>query len=295
MKPKKVIIDTDLGDDVDDAVAVALAVLSPEIEVAGITTVFKDTKARAEMVKDLLEFYQMGRIPVYTGQGLPLIERPKMEKPIQYSILRNEYEPEQSLNAVEFMIKTAAENDNVCIVAMGPLTNLGLAFLKAPEIMKRVEIIGMGGAFLNSYPEWNIICDPEAARIVTDFAENLTMLGLDVTKHTKLTTQEMEVVKNSVNPAVQYLYKGMEIFMDKTGFPITLHDALLIACLIDRETVTLKKGDYTVELKGELTRGTIVHKTNYYDEVCETEKDFYYAVDLDLQRFKNIVMERVFR
>lgn len=295
MKPKKVIIDTDLGDDVDDAVAVALAVLSPEIEVAGITTVFKDTKARAEMVKDLLEFYQMGRIPVYTGQGLPLIERPKMEKPIQYSILRNEYEPEQSLNAVDFMIKTAAENDNVCIVAMGPLTNLGLAFLKAPEIMKRVEIIGMGGAFLNSYPEWNIICDPEAARIVTDFAENLTMLGLDVTKHTKLTTQEMEVVKNSVNPAVQYLYKGMEIFMDKTGFPITLHDALLIACLIDRETVTLKKGNYTVELKGELTRGTIVHKTNYYDEVCETEKDFYYAVDLDLQRFKNIVMERVFR
>ncbi|MBE5985137.1 MAG: nucleoside hydrolase, partial [Paenibacillaceae bacterium] len=216
-------------------------------------------------------------------------------KPIQYSILRNEYEPEQSLNAVDFMIKTAAENDNVCIVAMGPLTNLGLAFLKAPEIMKRVEIIGMGGAFLNSYPEWNIICDPEAARIVTDFAENLTMLGLDVTKYTKLTTQEMEVVKNSVNPAVQYLYKGMEIFMDKTGFPITLHDALLIASLIDRETVTLKKGDYTVELKGELTRGTIVHKTNYYDAVCETEKDFYYAVDLDLQRFKNIVMERVFR
>lgn len=295
MKPKKVIIDTDLGDDVDDAVAIALAVLSPEIEVAGITTVFKDTKARAEMVKDLLEFYQMSKIPVYTGQGLPLIERPKMEKPIQYSILRNEYEPEQSLDAVDFMIKTATENDNVCIVAMGPLTNLGLAFLKAPEIMKRVEIIGMGGAFLNSYPEWNIICDPEAARIVTDFAENLTMLGLDVTKHTKLTTQEMEVVKNSVNPAVQYLYKGMEIFMDKTGFPITLHDALLIACLIDRETVTLKKGDYTVELKGELTRGTIVHKTNYYNEVCETEKDFYYAVDLDLQRFKNIVMERVFR
>ncbi|WP_349670181.1 nucleoside hydrolase, partial [Lacrimispora sp.] len=243
MKPKKVIIDTDLGDDVDDAVAVALAVLSPEIEVAGITTVFKDTKARAEMVKDLLEFYQMGRIPVYTGQGLPLIERPKMEKPIQYSILRNEYEPEQSLNAVDFMIKTAAENDNVCIVAMGPLTNLGLAFLKAPEIMKRVEIIGMGGAFLNSYPEWNIICDPEAARIVTDFAENLTMLGLDVTKHTKLTAIEMEEVKNSTQPVVQYLYKGMEIFMDKTGFPITLHDALLIACLIDRETVTLKKGD----------------------------------------------------
>lgn len=295
MKLKKVIIDTDLGDDVDDAVAIALAVLSPEIEVAGITTVFKDTKARAEMVKDLLEFYQMGRIPVYTGQGLPLIERPKMEKPIQYSILRNEYEPEQSLDAVDFMIKTATENDNVCIVAMGPLTNLGLAFLKAPEIMKRVEIIGMGGAFLNSYPEWNIICDPEAARIVTDFAENLTMLGLDITKHTKLTAKEMEVVKNSVNPSVQYLYKGMEIFMDKTGFPITLHDVLLIACLIDRETVTLKKGDYTVELKGELTRGTIVHKTNYYDEVCETEKDFYYAVDLDLQRFKNIVMERVFR
>ena len=295
MKPKKVIIDTDLGDDVDDAVAIALAVLSPEIEVAGITTVFKDTKARAEMVKDLLEFYQMGRIPVYTGQGLPVIERPKMEKPIQYSILRNEYEPEQSLDAVDFMIKTATENDNVCIVAMGPLTNLGLAFLKAPEIMKRVEIIGMGGAFLNSYPEWNIICDPEAARIVTDFAENLTMLGLDVTKYTKLTAKEMEEVKNSIHPAIQYLYKGMEIFMDKTGFPITLHDALLIACLIDRETVTLKKGDYTVELKGELTRGTIVHKTNYYDEVCETEKDFYYAVDLDLQRFKNIVMERVFR
>lgn len=80
----KILIDTDLGDDTDDAAAVIMALNSPELEIVGITTVFKDTIKRAEMVIELCEQYGRADIPVYSGFGLPLIERPKYEEdPIQ--------------------------------------------------------------------------------------------------------------------------------------------------------------------------------------------------------------------
>lgn len=296
MEKIKIIIDTDLGDDVDDAAAIALAVNSPEIEVIGITTVYKNVVARAQMAADLLRIYNRSDIPVYAGQGMPIIERfDVQEEPIQYEILQERHEIDVSVYAADFIIETIARDTEVCIVAMGPMTNLALAFLKAPGIMKNARIIGMGGAFLNSLPEWNIKCDPEAARIVTDYSNNLTLLGLDVTKFCKLTTEQLKSVSSMEDTRVRYLYKGMQKFMHETGYPITLHDVLIIAYLIDETVLSLKQGDFTVELRGELTRGTIVHKTNYYEIENESERLFHYAVGLDLEKFRNIVMGRVFK
>lgn len=296
MKKKKIIINTDLGDDVDDGAAIALALQSPEIEILGITTVFKNTRARADMVRDLLAFYHREDIPVYAGFGMPIIERPDVsEFPIQYDILRKSYNsPASPDEAVDFIIRTVSEDQEVTVIEMGPQTNLAHAFLRAPEIMKKAKIIGMGGAFLNSCPEWNILCDPEAARIVTDFAGHLIMFGLDVTKYCKLSSEQLKKLQNTSKQDLQYMYKGMQLFMNKTGLVITLHDVLLIAYLIDESVAALKQEDYTVELKGELTRGTILHKSSYYELENEVSRPFYYAVDLDINKFMDIVIHRLF-
>lgn len=292
---KSILINTDIGDDVDDAVALALALNSDELEIKGITTVFKNTELRAHMVKDLLDMYDRSDIPVYIGYGVPLIERvDSKEAPIQIELLHKKHSINLEKDAVDFIIDTVKEEPNTIIVEMGPQTNLAMAFLKAPEVMKQANIIAMGGAFSSTFPEWNIVCDPEAARIVTDFAENLTMIGLDVTRYCKVPQNQLNKIKESSNPQLQYLYKGMEMFMERTGYPITLHDALLIAYLIDEKLITLNQGDYSVELNGSLTRGTIVHKTNYYEVEQAVDKKFFYASDINLNEIMNLIMKRAF-
>jgi len=240
---KRILIDTDLGDDTDDAAALIMAMNSTEFEIVGITTVYQNTYKRAEMVLDLCEQYGKKEIEVCAGYGIPLIERPDYEEdPIQYEILRK----------------------------------------------------AMGGVFSSSSPEWNIRCDPEAARIVMDFAEHLIMFGLDVTKYCRISEEFLEKLCPPGNERMQYYKRGTEIFKEKTGYPITFHDALLIAYLLDPTVVNLRQNDFNVELSGENTRGAIVYKTNAYDIHVEVEKDFKYAEWFDAEKFRSIVKERIY-
>jgi len=120
------------------------------------------------------------------------------------------------------------------------------------------------------------------------------MIGLDVTKYCKVAEYLLIKFKESNTPQIQYLYKGMEVFMRETGHPITLHDALLIVYLIKENLITLKQGDFGVELCGTHTRGTIIHKSNYYEIEPKVDKRFYYAVDLDLSKAMELILNRVF-
>lgn len=293
---KKILIDTDLGDDIDDAAALMMAFNSPELDIVGITTVFLDTEKRARMVTDLCGWYGKTDIPVLAGARSPLIERPDInQEPIQYGILRNEnlYEPDRSEDAADFIIRMVRENPDLIIVEMGEMTNLGIAFYREPQLMKNVEIIAMGGVFKNCYPEWNLKCDPEAARIVMDYANNLKMFGLDVTKYCKLPPELLESLCTKENERMQYYKRGTEIFRESTGYIMTLHDALLIAYLVCEDVVTLKKEDFTVELNGEKTRGAIVLQGNAYDLETESKREFYYAEHVDLEKFYAIVKEKL--
>lgn len=294
---KRILIDTDLGDDTDDAAALIMAMNSTELEIVGITTVYQNTYKRAEMVLDLCEQYGKKEIEVCAGYGIPLIERPYYEEdPIQYEILRKErkYPVYQEMNGAEFIIQKAKENPDLTIVEMGAMTNLAKAFYEAPDIMKQTNIIAMGGVFSSSFPEWNIRCDPEAARIVMDYAEHLTMFGLDVTKYCRISEEFLEKLCPPGNERMHYYKRGTEIFKEKTGYPITFHDALLIAYLLDPTVVNLRQNDFNVELSGENTRGAIVYKTNAYDIHVEVEKDFKYAEWVDVEKFRSIVKERIY-
>lgn len=294
---KNILFDTDLGDDVDDAAALIMALNSPELNIVGITTVFKDTWKRAEMVLELCEMYGRKDIPVYAGCSTPIIERLDIgEAPIQYEILERvrTQEVHNELDAPDFIIQEVKRDPDLILVVMGAMTNIGVAFHRAPDIMQYANIIAMGGVFSSSSPEWNIKCDPEAVRLVLDYAQHMKMFGLEVTKHCFVSDEMMDEICPADNPRMQYFKKGAEVFRRKTGYVYTFHDALLTAYLLEPEIVNLKQSDFNVELAGENTRGAIVFKTNAYDLHTEVEKDFYYAETMNVDKFRKIVKERMY-
>lgn len=294
---KKVLIDTDLGDDVDDAAALIMALNSPELEIVGITTVYLDTVKRAEMVLDLCSMYGREDIPVCAGFSTPLIERPDPKTaPIQYKILETERKEQliKDCDGADFIIQKVKEYPDLTIVAIGCMTNLGIAFYREPELMKHVKIIAMGGVFSSSFPEWNIKCDPEAARIVMDYAGHLKMFGLEVTKYCLIPDDLMETLCTPQNKRLQYFKRGIRIFREKTGFVYTFHDALLIAYLLDENVSEIEQSNYTVELSGCRTRGAIVFNTNAYDLHADIQKDFYYAKSINVERFRELIKQRFF-
>lgn len=319
----KIWINTDIGDDIDDAAAIALALRSPEIEILGISTAYQNTVKRKQMVLQLLEQYGRTDIPVYAGHGMPLIERTDVQaEPLQYELVKSwgagyqdkaDVEEPDEVNpseAIAAIIETFRTNPDAYFVEMALQTNLAMAFLQAPEVMRSARIIGMGGAFQNAFPEWNIKLDPEAARIVTDYAQNLILFGLDVTKYCRLEEKQVQKIRESSSGQVNYLYEGMKIFQAKTGYPYTLHDAVCITYLVAHDTAKLKPGEYTVELHGEKTRGTMVDLSSYYTIETDSsgqkstddtdakegsnEKHFFHAVSIDRDKTMQLIWKRVY-
>ena len=297
MDTVRILIDTDLGDDVDDAAAFMLALSCKAVEIAGVTTVFKETKKRAWMVKDLLGLYGRGDIPVCAGYGSPIMggRKTNWEEPIQYGLVKDvpvdQETPEDDIHADDFIIQKVKEDKNLVILAMGAMTNLAMAFLKEPELMRNVPIIGMGGAFMNSSPEWNILCDPEAAFIVMEQSRELILLGLDVTKFLRIDRERLDSWKARKDRIMDYFLEGVRMFREATGYPVTFHDVLLVAYLIDPKVVSLKRGNFAVELSGKHTRGAMVDMTSYYEINPQVESDFRFAYSVDLERFYRILDE----
>lgn len=295
METIRVLFDTDLGDDVDDAAALILALRCPQLEITGVTTVFKDTVKRAELVRDLLSRAGRPEIPVYAGYGKAFVERrfDETEEPIQYGLLEGtvteSHAEEKGQCAVDFILDTLKKQPDTVILAMGSMTNLAMACMKDPKTMENARIVAMGGAFLSSYPEWNIICDPEAADIVVRTCRNLICMGLDVTKYLGVDETRLNQWKMSGDLLLKYFLKGVGMFQKATGFPVTFHDVLLVAYLLDPQVVTLKKGSFAVELAGRLTRGTMVDQSNYYEIDPQPEEGLLFATKVDTECFFRIL------
>ena len=178
----KIIIDTDIGDDADDALAICLALKSEELEVMGITTVFRNTAARAQIAVRLLQLMGRTDIPVYAGIGHPLVAEADVETvPIQLLAGMEELEYRKDMDGVEYLRRSlSASQGDITLVTIGPLTNVGVLLCKHPEVKGKIkEIVMMGGAYYMHYNEWNILCDPEAAHIVYSSGVPIRAIGLD--------------------------------------------------------------------------------------------------------------------
>ena len=288
MKPISIILDTDIGDDVDDALALAIALNSPEIELLGVTTVFRDAPRRALLTQQILGLFNQS-VPVRAGCSKPLLlswdELPggaNLGK--QFEALDASLQYEETQHAVDFIIETAQnfdEENPLTICPIGPLTNIALLLAKAPEIIPRIRIVLMGGWWSESNAEWNIKCDPEAAAIVFSSGANLTMVGIDVTRKCVLSEAQVEQFNEAGTPRAKFLYDLIKLWKHK----VTLHDPLTLLTLFD-DCVQFENKHIEVELCGD-KRGCTVE--------TEGAPNCRAAVAVDADRAVNLFMERVLK
>ena len=182
--PIPIIFDTDIGDDVDDALALALALQSPELDVKAITTVSDQAALRSRLVWKELGVFGRQDIPIGTGAEEPLLDLVRTGRHPQFDVLTAEdVVPGPSLRAVDLIIRTLLDSPRkITIVPVGPLTNIALALKTEPRIKEKIErIVLMGGAYQILQPEYNVYCDRIASEIVFRSGVPITGVGLDVT------------------------------------------------------------------------------------------------------------------
>ena len=210
MKEKiPVLIDTDIGDDIDDAFALCLAMRSPEIRLLGVTTVHRCAKHRARMAKALLRAGGFGYVPVHAGDSRPLKCTSVYGRPIDYADLPHSYDSEyddvsyDGDDAVSFLAETLKKSsDKVTIVTLGALTNLARLLCEHPEVHEKIGLTcTMGGAYSMNWGEYNFCCDPEAAAVVLESGLPQHCVGVDVTFQCKLNGELLEQSVRSPIPA----------------------------------------------------------------------------------------------
>ncbi|MCI8441421.1 MAG: nucleoside hydrolase [Provencibacterium sp.] len=204
------LIDTDIGDDIDDAYAIAAALGHAGEQIIGITTVFKNTDGRARLARKLLSLSPYPDIPVYAGSGNGLRRTyncagpfPQWGEELQEAVCGYD----RSLGAAQFIVQMARQyGKRLIIIGIAALTNIAQAILEAPEVMADIGGLSiMGGGFFMHCTEWNILCDPEAARIVMKSGIPKKFAGLDVTLQLRMDGRETRQLCSGQTPLQRYL------------------------------------------------------------------------------------------
>jgi purine nucleosidase len=309
MTPTRIIIDTDPG--VDDALAVLLALASPEIQLEALTTtqgnVIVEKATRNAL--SVLELAHASHIPVAQGSMFPLVQPLRASDSVHgASGIGNSKLPEPRSkpvpqHAVDYLIeRVLAEPNQISIFSIGPLTNIAMAIRKAPGFAKAVkEFVIMGGAIHeggNATPlaEFNIFVDPHAAHIVFHSDIPITLIPLDATHKCLLEQEHMDRLLKIKSPVSRFISEAAEVYLKSSlerGYPgSALHDPLTLATIIAPELLTLKEHYVDVDISGGVSMG-------------KTFADFYHmthkpvnmkvALDVRAEDFIELFLQRMER
>ncbi|MCL7405642.1 MAG: nucleoside hydrolase [Marivivens sp.] len=312
MAPRKIIIDTDPGQ--DDAVAILLALGSPDdIDLLGITAVAGNvplplTQKNARIVCELA-----GRpdVKVFAGCDAPMkrklvtAEHVHGKTGLDGPQLPDPKMPLQDQHAVDFIIETLRNEPSgtVTLCPIGPLTNIATAFERAPDIIPRVqEIVLMGGAYFevgNITPaaEFNIYVDPEAAQIVFQSGVPLVVMPLDVTHKALTTKSRIDAFRNMGTHVGTMVAEWTDFFerfdMEKYGSEgAPLHDPCTIAYLIDPHLFSGRYINVEIETQSELTLGMTVAD---WWRVTGRKPNALFIGDLHAEGFYRLLTDRISR
>jgi inosine-uridine nucleoside N-ribohydrolase len=253
--PTKIIIDTDIGDDVDDAFAVGLALTSPEVEIVGITTAWGDTRLRARMVDRLLAETGSASIPV--AEGIATQSKTPFS---QARWAQGGAGPRTHPAAVDFLLGQIRQNPGeITLVAIGPLTNIGAAIDRDPATFRKVKrVVLMGGSVRKGYgdlgyapdrgpqPEYNIYSDVPAAQKLFGSGVPIFMMPLDSTQ-LKLDEEKRALLFQQGTPLTDALTLLYHEWGQQTP---TLFDVMAVAYVIDPGLCPVQQFQITVDKDG---------------------------------------------
>ena len=235
MSELRVILDTDIGDDIDDAYALALLICSPEVRLEAVTVNTGDIAARAQLARRMLDEGGLHRVPVYQGLAGP--GEARWPKQADWS---RHHEPAGVIDqgAIAQLVRRAADAPGeLTLVAIGPLTNLGAALDMDPEFGRRLRrLVLMGGSIVHGYDygaqsaEYNIAHDPPSAQKVFSCGADLVVVPLDATNRLQVTARQMAQLALAGNPISRAL---VELTALSSFEHPTLHDPRTCAVLLD--------------------------------------------------------------
>jgi inosine-uridine nucleoside N-ribohydrolase len=243
--PQRVIVDTDIGDDIDDAFALALVLTSPEFEVVGITTGWGDTALRARLVQRLLR--ETGRVGIPVAEG---VATPSQTPFTQARWAQRGAPGGPALPAVDFLLDSIRRHPGeITLLALGPLTNLGAAIARDPATFRGLKrVVLMGGSVRSGYvkspfhaprppdKEYNIVSDIAAAQAVFASGVNLVMMPLDSTQiRFEETARNVLFAQGTpLTDALTLLYhQWIDAYQPWSSLTPTLFDVVPVAYAID--------------------------------------------------------------
>ena len=302
--PRNIIIDTDPG--VDDAVAVLFACArTEELNILGLTTVAGNVSIKRALKNARAVCEMAGRrdIRVYEGCAKPISRSPVKDYSVDTAIklghlsLPNLVAPAQGDHAVDYIVATLRSEPrrSVSLCALGPLTNIATAFLRAPDVVANVEqIVLMGGAhfeFGNVTPnaEFNILADPEAADIVVNSGVDIVFVPLDVTHRVLITPERNQRLRSLGNVAGTACAKLLE---DYATCSAPLHDPCVIGYLLAPELFQGKSVNVQIETISDLTTGMTVTD---WRKVSNRKENALFLTEVDSDGFFDLLFHSLAR
>jgi purine nucleosidase len=307
----RALIDTDPG--IDDAMALLLALRSPELDVAGVSVVQGNVGVEAGAVNALriLELAGRGDVPVAVGPDAPLVREPSRSELVHgtdgladLGLALPDGKPLDEYGPA-FIVRMLEESDEpTTIIALGPLTNLAIVLLSAPHVLSRIErIVLMGGSVrwegnITPASEYNIHEDPEAASIVFRSPVPTTMVGLNVTMRAIMAKERCErlaasddEIERLVGRLGLHIVRIYEQFYRIPGF--ALHDPLAVGAAIDPSLIRTERRHVLVDLSPGPTAGqTLVDFWGIPEPWGEPNADV--ALEVDADRFLELFDRRLF-
>jgi purine nucleosidase len=250
----KLILDTDIGTDVDDALALAVLLGSKDVDLLAITTVYGDTHLRSTIAMHICQLVKRN-ILTFVGQGQPISRREVWMSGSEGKNYKNleSFKPE-SKSAVEYLIQTVnASPHAIEIIAIGPLTNIASAINASPEFVKNVKRLWiMGGDFTQSKVEHNFKCDTAAARIVLESQIPISILDLPNSQKTIIRMPEIDRIKDAPNLG-PLLYSEIMSWIQPRNQDWTIpHDPIAALAMIAPEYFdTSPKGQVSIDDDGK--------------------------------------------
>lgn len=312
MSKRKVILDCDPGH--DDAIALLMALASDNIDLVAITTSAGNQLPEKTFnnTRKLLALTNREDIPVAMGALKPLrreliiADDVHGESGLDGAELPEPTVAPATIRANDLLAKMLSESDEkITIVATGPLTNIAIFLLSHPELKEKIELISfMGGACfggnITPHAEFNIYVDPEAADIVVKSGVPVAMFGLDVTLKAQLFEEDIKEIREIGNPVATTMADLLDFFNLTTTVPflaeeghvegIHMHDPCAMAYVIDPSMFKALPMHVEVETSNTLSLGSTVVD---YDDLFKKEKNVVVGFDVDLPKFKELVIQTI--